>query len=182
MKIKTILLATVLSAGSLLAQPGPPHGDGMRGPGANLDALKSVLELTDQQVTDLKAAQKTFFTDQVKPIMEQIREKREALRTEMQKESPNSSVVGQLQVEVADLAKQIQAKREAQAAQTRASLTDAQKAKLTQLEEAAKLLPAVHEAQALGLVSPPEGGPGFGFGARAGMMRAFGARAARARQ
>jgi Spy/CpxP family protein refolding chaperone len=174
MKFKAILLATLLSA-PLLAQPGPgPHGPHGQ---ANLDALKQVLELSDQQVADLKAARESFFTNELRPIMQQIREKRQALREEMQKESPNAAIVGQFQVETAELAKQIKAKHAAQAEQLRASLTDAQKAKLTQLQQAAELMPAVHQARALSLIDPPEGGfEGRGFGRRMGFgpMRALG--------
>jgi Spy/CpxP family protein refolding chaperone len=81
MKFTTIALAAALSASTLLAQPGP--GRGPRGE-ANVDALKQVLELTDQQVTDLKAARKTFAESELRPIMQQSHEKREALRAEMQ--------------------------------------------------------------------------------------------------
>jgi len=177
MKFKAILLAAALSV-PLLAQPGP----GPRGPrgAANLDALKGVLALTDQQVTDLKAARESFFTNELRPIMEQIREKRQALREEMQKESPNASIVGQLQVETAELGKQIRAKHAAQAEQLRGMLTDAQKAKLAELQEAANLLPAIHQARALSLLDPPEGGleagPRFGRGMGFGPMGAYGRR------
>lgn len=178
MNFKAILLAALLSTPALLAQPGPgPHGPrGM----ANLDALKQVLGLTDQQVTDLKTARESFFTNELRPILEQVREKRQALREEMQRESPSASIVGQLQVEIAELGKQVKAKHAAQVEQLKGMLTDPQKAKLAELQQAAALLPAIHQARALSLLDAPEGefggGPGFGRGMGFGPMRAFGRR------
>jgi Spy/CpxP family protein refolding chaperone len=181
MKLKAIILAAALSAPALLAQPGP----GARWPRlANLDALKQVLELTDQQVTDLKAARQDFFTNELRPIMEQIREKRQTLREEMQKEPPNASIVGQLQVEIAELGNQIKAKHAAQVEQLRGMLTDAQKAKLDELQKAAELIPAIQQARALSLLEAPEGGfgggPGFGPGMGFGPMRGMARRGMRA--
>jgi Spy/CpxP family protein refolding chaperone len=162
MKFKAILVAAVLSAGTLLAQTGPikrgPRGE------ANLDALKQFLELSDQQVEELKAARKDFFANEVRPTMEQIREKRLALREEMQRESPNAAIVGQLQVEIAELGNQIKEKQAGQAEQLRGMLTDTQRTKLAELEQAASLLPAMHQARALSLLEAPEGGPGAGMG------------------
>ena len=177
MKLKAIILAAALSAPALLAQPGP----GPRGPRgeANLDALKQVLELTDQQVTDLKAARQDFFTNEVRPIMEQIREKRQALRNEMQQESPNASIVGQLQVEIAELGTQIKAKHGTQVEQLRSMLTDGQKVKLDELQKAAELLPAIRQARGLSLLDAPDGGFGAGSGHGAGM--GFGAMRGRGR-
>jgi Spy/CpxP family protein refolding chaperone len=162
MKFKAILAAAALSAGTLLAQPGPMQ----RGPrgAANLDALTQYLELSEQQVEDLKAARKDFFANEVRPIMEQIREKRQALREEMQRESPNSAIVGQLQVETAELASQIKEKQAGQADQLRSLLTDGQRTKLEQLEQAASLLPAIQQARGLSLIESPQGGPGAGLG------------------
>jgi Spy/CpxP family protein refolding chaperone len=160
MNVKAILLAAVLSA-PLLAQPGPgPHGPRM----AKLDAVTQYLELTDQQVTDLKAARQDFFTNELRPIMEQIREKRQALRQEMEQDSPNAAIVGQLQVEIAELGNQIKAKHEAQVDQLKAMLTDAQKAKLDELQKAAELLPAIQQARGLSLLEGSEGGFGGGPG------------------
>jgi Spy/CpxP family protein refolding chaperone len=168
MKFKSLLLAVVLAAPALLAQAGPgPRGP--RGP-LNLDAVKQVLELTDH------------FTNELRPAMGQIREKRQALQEEMQRDSPNATIVGQLQVEIAELRKQIRAKHAAQADQLRAVLTDAQKAKLAELQKAAELLPAIHQARALSLLDAPEDigeGPGFGRGMGFGPMRAFGRRGLR---
>jgi hypothetical protein len=143
----------------------------------NLDALQQYLELTDQQVTDLKTARETFFTNEVRPLMEQVREKREALRTEMQREAPNAAIVGQLQVDMVNLRNQLKAKHEAQVGQLRAMLTDAQRTKLEALQKAADLMPAIHQARGLSLLTGPEGGPGEGPGF--GPMRAFGRRAMR---
>lgn len=168
MKFKTIALAAALSASTLLAQPGP--GRGPRGE-ANLDALKQVLELTDQQITDLKSARQTFAENELRPIMQQSREKRQALREEMQQESPNASIVGQLQVEIAELHTQLKAKHAEHAEQLRATLTDAQRVKLDELQAAASMLPAIQQARGLSLLDAPGGG--FGMGARMRGPRGF---------
>jgi Spy/CpxP family protein refolding chaperone len=168
MKIRTLLVTAALSASTLLAQPGP--GRGPRGE-ANLDSLKQVLELTDQQVTDLKAARQTFFENELRPIMEQVREKRQALREEIRQDSPNASIVGQLQVEIAELGNQAKAKRAEHAEQLRATLTDAQRVKLDELQAAANLLPAIQQARGLSLLDSPE--RGFGMGGPMGGPRAF---------
>lgn len=167
MKFKAMLLAGALSATTLLAQPGP----GPRGPRgqANLDALKEVLELTDQQIEDLKTARQSFAQDELHPIMLQIREKRQALRAEMQQSSPNASIVGQLQVEIAELGNQVKAKHAEQSEQLRAMLTDSQRIKLDELQAAAKLLPAIQQARRLMLFDPPEDGYGMGPGMGMGM-------------
>jgi Spy/CpxP family protein refolding chaperone len=174
MKLKAIFVVAALAAPALLAQPGP-GARGMRGP-VNLDAVQQVLELTDQQVADLKTARQDFFTTELRPILEQIREKRQTLRDEMQRESPNASIVGQLQVEIAQLGNQIKAKHAAQAEQLKSMLTDAQKVKLGELQKAAELLPAIQQARGLSLLDAPEGGfgagRGFGGGMGFGPMRA----------
>ncbi len=173
MNIKAILLAATLSAPMLLAQPGP----GPRGPRmANLDAVTQYLGLTDQQVTDLQTARKDFFTNELRPIMEQIHEKQQTLREEMQRDAPNAAIVGQLQVDIAALRDQIKAKHGAQVEQLRSTLTDEQKTKLDALQQAAELLPAIQEARGLSLLAAPAGGMGpgaggMGFGPMRGMAR-----------
>jgi Spy/CpxP family protein refolding chaperone len=179
MKKTTVLLAFVLSIGTVLAQQGPPPmGPGWGPPpggpawGApNLDALKTFLQLSDQQVQSITALQ-TSFRDAVKPIHEQIMTKQEELRQEMAKASPDSAVVAQLMVDAKNLRSQIKTKRDEQRPQFLALLSDAQKISLSNLQQALSLQQAAHQAAALGLIDAPQGehfgGPGFG-GMRRGM-------------
>ncbi len=172
MKKTIVLLAFVLSVGTVLAQQGPPPGG--HGWGApNLDALKTFLQLSDQQVQSIKALQ-TSFRDTVKPIHQQIMTKEQELHQEMAKTSPDSAVVAQLMVDVKNLRSQIKTTRAGQQPQLLALLNDGQKSSLASLQQALSLQQAAHQAAGLGLIDAPEGafpgGPGFGrMGMRKGM-------------
>lgn len=165
--LKTIL-ATFALSGLLLAQgPGPGPRPGGQPPVP--DALKTFLELTDAQVQQLVELRRSL-PDTVKPFAEQIREKTQALREEMQKTNPDPAVVGKLMVETKAIREQIRAEREKLNDQAKALLTDAQKAKLAQLEAAQKLAPAIRQAIGFGLIDGPAGA-GAGRGGRGpGMM------------
>lgn len=172
MKKTTIILAFVLSVGTVLAEQGPPPG----GPGwgaQSLDALKTFLQLSDKQVQDIKAL-RTSFRDSVKPIHDQIMTKQQDLKQELDKAAPDSAIVAQLMVDVKNLRNQIKTKRDEQKPQFLALLTDVQKSSLANLQQALSLQQAAHQAAALGLIDAPEGanfgGPGFG-GMRKGMHR-----------
>jgi Spy/CpxP family protein refolding chaperone len=141
----------------------------------NADALKQYLNLTDSQVEQLRTARKDLAQAN-KPVLDQIREKAQALRQEMKSDKPDSTKVGQLTVELKALREQIRTSRDGLGAKTRAILSPEQQAKLKNLEEAQKLAPAIRQAVALGLIDAPEGAPA----ARAMLRRAFGrARAGR---
>lgn len=172
--IKTMFAALAFS-GLLLAQ-GPGFG---LGPGAAAGtppaptALKEFLGLTDTQVQQLIGLRKSL-PDVMKPFAEQIREKQQALREEMQKTNPDPAKVGQLMVEVKQIREKMQAAREKLDDQAKALLTPAQKTKLAQLEAAQKLAPAIRQGVGLGLLDGPAGegarrgdgaGPAMGPGA-----------------
>jgi Spy/CpxP family protein refolding chaperone len=144
---------------------------------ANLESLKNFLGLTDAQVQQLKDLRKTQ-SEALKPYQEQIQEKRKALAEEMQKTSPSAAVAGQLMVDIKKIREEMKAKAGDRSTAVRAVLTDAQKAKLPELEAAQKLGPAVREAAAVGLLTPPAGQAG-GFGVGPGGPRARGWRAGR---
>lgn len=144
-------------------------GDGP-GAGAHLTALKDYLALTDDQVTQLKELRKTNFETNVKPIVEQLRTKGKELHDLLQTSNPDPAKVGQLTVEIKALRDQIKAQRADLDKKAAAILTPAQVAKLADLEKAATLLPAMHQAMAVGLIDPPEGmGGGMGMGMRGNM-------------
>jgi hypothetical protein len=168
MKKMTIVMAFVLSIGTLLAQQGPPFR-GPRPGNPPLDALKSYLQLNDKQVTDLTALLATF-RDTVKPIHEQIMAKEKELRQEMGKASPDSSLVAQLMVDVKNLRGQIKSKRSELSPQLLALLSDTQKGLLSNLQQALSIAQAAHQAAALGLIEGPANAPfdgeGFGGGRR----------------
>lgn len=164
---RLILLTAILST-TLLAQGPGPRRTFAPGAGAGearqprLTALKDYLNLTDTQVTALTEARKRT-AEANKAAFEEMRTKAQALRTEMQKDSPDAATVGNLQVELKKLREQTRDKRNAVDANAFAVLTPEQQAKLKALEEARKLFPAAGQADALGLIAAPErpeGAPG----------------------
>ncbi|MCL4794336.1 MAG: periplasmic heavy metal sensor [Bryobacteraceae bacterium] len=167
--LKTIL-ATFALSGLLLAQ-GPGQGPRAGGQPPAPDALKTFLELTDAQVQQLVELRRSL-PDTVKPFAEQIREKNQALREEMQKTNPDPAVVGKLMVEMKAIREQIHAEHAKLNDQAKALLTDAQKAKLAELEAAQKLAPAIRQAVGFGLIDGLTGagrrGPGAGMMAPGG--------------
>lgn len=160
-KIATLSFAAALLAGALFAQRG------FRGPGRNgtPDALKSYLELSDQQVQDLQNVEKSF-RDAARPTMEQIRDKMQTLRETRR----SGGDVTQLQSDLTTLQEQVKKLRDQYRDQSLAVLTETQKTKLTDLENALKLMPAAQEALGLNLLEAPEG-MGFPGGPGRGMMR-----------
>src|SRR3974377_2173924 len=92
------LLTFVLSVGTLLADQGSsPAAPGPKA--SRLDALKSYLQLSDQQVQDMTPLLTTFRTS-VQPIHQQIMTDQTQLKQELVKSSPDSNVVAQLLVDV----------------------------------------------------------------------------------
>ncbi len=168
MKSKVVLVVAMMT-GALLAQgpggpggqrhPGWPMGAGMARQGANLGnagALKAALGLSDAQVQQLRDLRKQQ-AEEAKPTMDQIRAKREALAEAMKSATPDSALVGQLTVDIRKLGESLRNGRGERSSKALAILTPDQKAKLTALDEARKLMPAAGQAAALGLLEPPQG-------------------------
>jgi len=161
MRFATLLLTAALAVATLAAQPGPPP-PGERGP--KFDAIKSYLGLSDEQMQQFQTLRQSFH-EAVRTIMQDTRAKRQQLRDEMARESPNPTVVGDLTVQIQQARKQIGEKHKQFSEQARNILTEDQQAKLTALEQAKALLPAIRQAQGLQLLEgDAPGGPGFGVG------------------
>lgn len=139
---------------------GGPMAGGMAGGRgaaiANADALKSALGLTDTQVQQLRDLRKQQ-AEAAKPTMDDIRAKRQALAEAMKSATPDSALVGQLMVDIRKLGDSLKGARDEREAKALAILTPDQKTKLAVLQEAQKLMPAVAQATALGLLEPPQG-------------------------
>ena len=141
--------------------------------------VNSYLNLTEQQVAELKTARQTS-REESRPIMQALREKGQALREEMRMESPNPGVIGDLTVEVKDLRDQLKAARTAQRNQLLGLLTEEQRGQVEELERVISLQAAAHQAAAMNFIEGPERSPGMrggrggkgrpGFGPR-GRMR-----------
>lgn len=173
--MKTPLLVTIALAAGLAAQPpqsggrhrfgGAPPADGA---GRTIDyaALKQTLALTDDQVDKLRQAQKASRTA-LEPLARQMGEKQRALHQAMG--AGTSGQTGSTQLaEIESLRKQIETVRAANRTQAAGLLNPAQKQKLQALQDAAKLMPSVHQAAMLDLIEQPAGGgPGrAAFGSR----------------
>ena len=153
-------------------QAGPPPGRGpMAGhPGRmgnpmmkpKFDHIKEYLGLTD---ANLQAVQQAISKNQnnLAGLHEQFAAKQKTVQTLLESGSSEASVIGKAVLEADAVRKQIRKESEGLRAAVLAVLTDAQKAKLNALEEAAKLRPAIEEAHGLFLLIPAEGaGPMMG--------------------
>jgi Spy/CpxP family protein refolding chaperone len=107
-------------------------------PAARLDALKSYLSLSDAQVTSLMQLGKQARLGN--------RDERQELRKAMRSGTPE---------EVAALRKRLRDSRSGVQGQAQNILTPEQRTKLTALQDAAKLAPALRQAAVLGLLDPP---------------------------
>ena len=151
----------VFAASALLAQgPGGPPRHGMS-EAARTTAVQSYLNLTDAQIASLKQLRQSE-REALKPIMDQMAPLHQSLRTQLQSASADATAVGKLELSIQSLEKEAAPIRASFQQQAQAVLTPAQKTQLAALQSAAALMPAIHEATMLNLLSPPEGqeGPG----------------------
>jgi Spy/CpxP family protein refolding chaperone len=161
--MKLQLLVVTIAASALFAQgPGGPRMHGMGTP--KTTAVQSYLNLTDAQIASLQQLRQSEMA-QLKPIFEQIGPLRQSLRQQEQSSSADATAVGKLVLSIQTLEQQAAPIRASFQQQAQAVLTPAQKTQLAALQNAATLMPAVHEATMLNLLTPPKGeGPG-GIGA-----------------
>jgi Spy/CpxP family protein refolding chaperone len=182
MFMKRLILTGVLAAATLLAQ-GPGRGMGpMGGPmgeppdaARSLDEITAYLGLSSEQVTKLKEIRTAEF-EANKSVREQIRTKREALRTALSGTSPTANELGTLLLDIHNLQKQIDASDDTYREQAVALLTVDQKTKLAVLKAAEALRPSIQQALFLNLLERPEPA-GMGLGPAADRVRARAARA-----
>ena len=167
MKMLTFPLATLV-CGTMLAQV-PPFEEGERRGGPRGEQLKNFLELTDEQVDELQTLHRSS-RESLMPILQDMREKREALREAMQQEAPDSAEVGKLTVGLKALREQIKAQRDEQRDQALALLTPSQIEALESLKQFMELGPAAHQAVRMNLLE----GPDRPFGRRGRRKAGFG--------
>ena len=150
----TLGVATICMAQSprrSFAGPGGQHGRG----DAQIEALKSYLGLSDTQVASLRQA-RTDALEQANPSMKDGAQKARDLRAEMNKANPDPNTVGRLMTEMKQMREQGHGAQTQVREKSMAVLSEAQKAKLKNLEEAAALQDAVREARMSGLLNAPE--------------------------
>jgi Spy/CpxP family protein refolding chaperone len=155
------LASIALAATALFAQG--PGGFRMHAQ-AKTAAVQSYLNLTEAQISSLQQLRQSEMTA-LKPIFQQIEPLRQSLRAQQQSAGADATAVGKLVLSIRALEQQAAPIRSSHQQQALAVLTAEQKTKLAALESAAALLPTIHEAGALNLLTPPKGaeGPG-GFG------------------
>ena len=165
MRTAAVCLSVLLGAVLLFALQGPLYRE--RGPGmARTDQVQAFLELTDQQIKELSAVRSSFL-EAAQPLMQQIREKLQAMR-DAREQGASSAVLEQAQAELADLQTQEKSLRSQYRVQALAILTDQQKTKLALLQQALDLMPIAGQAAGLNLLDGPPGVPGGPGGASMG--------------
>jgi len=154
--MKFCLIAISIAAAVAFAQP--PGGPRMH-MAAKTTAVQSYLNLTDAQITSLQQLRQSEHAA-LKPIFDQMAPLHESLHTQMQ--AADAPSVGKTMLSIQALEQQAAPIRASFQQQALAVLTPAQKTQLTALQNAAALMPAIHEATQLNLLTPPEGpdGPG----------------------
>lgn len=159
--MKFRLISITLAATALFAQgPGGPRMHRMSEP-AKTTEVQSYLNLTDAQISTLQQLRQSEMTA-LKPIFQQIGPLRQSLREQEQSGSADATAVGKLVLSIQTLEQQAAPIRASFQQQAQAVLTADQKTKLTALQSAASLMPAIHEATGLNLMTPPKGAGGPG--------------------
>jgi len=152
--MKLRLIGIALAATALFAQgPGGPHMRGMSAP-AKTTEVQSYLNLTDAQVASLQQLRQSEMAA-LKPIFQQIGPLRDSLRTQQESSGADATAVGKLVLSIQALEQQAAPIRTSYQQQALAVLTVAQKTQLAALQSAAALMPAIHEAAGLNLLTPP---------------------------
>ena len=156
------LITITLAATALFAQApgGGPHMRGMSAP-AKTTAVQTYLNLTDALVSSLQQLRQAEAAA-LKPIYQQMGPLHESLRTQEQSSGADATAVGKAVLSIKALEQQAAPIRASYQQQALAVLTPAQKTQLAALQSAAALMPAIHEAGALNLLTPPEGSEGHG--------------------
>jgi len=158
------LIIVTLAAAALFAQgPGGPRMHRMAAQGKTTE-VQTYLNLTDAQISSLQQLRQSERTA-LQPIMEQIGPLRQSLRSQEQSGNADATAVGKLVLSIQSLEQQAAPIRASYQQQAQAVLTAAQKTQLAALQSALALMPAIHQAIGLNLLTPPKGadGPG-GFG------------------
>jgi Spy/CpxP family protein refolding chaperone len=156
-------VSVVLATTAVFAQ-GPGHFRGHATAQGKTTAVESYLNLTAAQVSSLQQLRQSEMAA-LKPIFQQVGPLRQSLRIEEQSSSADATAIGKLVLSIRSLEQQAAPIRSSYQQQSLAVLTAVQKTQLAALQSAAALMPAIHEAMTLNLLTPPKGseGPG-GFG------------------
>lgn len=150
--MKTLMIFAVAVTMTAQNPPRPP------GPPPSLDAIQEYLALTDSQAAQLKQMMHSR-ADGNRARFQEMNAKRRQVDEMLRQGSADAATLGRLMLEVESHRKQVRSADEGFFTEAASVLNETQRAKLKALEDAAKLLPTVHEARSLGLLKGPEGAP-----------------------
>ena len=153
--LKRILLPIVAMTVAL-AQPPAGAGRGKGNP-PSFDKIKAYLSLSDTQINSIRSASKEAM-EANKPVFEQMRAKRRAMRELTQSGSGDATAIGKAVLEAQELRKQLHASQAKVHEQALSFLSADQKAKLDALKSDRSLRAERMQARFLHLLAAPEGG------------------------
>lgn len=151
---KRLLAMTLLSLSSIVAQERAPGNLILPVIRQQWDELKQHLVLSDAQVSTLEQILKNR-TDAEQTIYRQITEKQQQIYALLEQGSNDAATIGRLTVESNNLRRQLPLNSGPYRTQALAVLNDAQKGKLTNLNEALKLQTPGWQAVQLNLIDNP---------------------------
>ncbi len=128
------LILTALFATTLAAQP-PRRGDQQRSEGRGFGRLVEFLELTEDQQAQWQQIHEDHRAATM-DLRDQMQANREALRAELETESPDPTTVGQLTLDGRDLARTVKQSREDLNDQLSGTLTEDQRIRWEAFKEA----------------------------------------------
>ncbi len=152
MRIHRVLL--VLPAAVLLAQSPPPAPRPVAPAKPAIQPVRVALNLTDQQVQQLLQLRREQ-QEALRPIREQMKEKQQTLQAALKSGGSDPTTVGQLTLDMRTLREQVRKINEDYHNRAVALLDSTQRERLTQLQRALRLRPAVDAATTLNLLLPP---------------------------
>ena len=150
MKVTISILALTLAAVSTVAQDMPRPIM----PRSPYEQLKAHLGLTDAQVEGLRKVAESRHTAE-RAIYNQILERQQQMYGLLQQGSNDAATIGRLMVEINNLQRQLPLNTAPYRTQALAVLTEAQKTKLPELDQALKLHSIAYQAVDLNLVDRP---------------------------
>lgn len=158
MRLKlTAMVAALLFSGAapLLAQESTAPQ-----PRRPFEALKIILDLTDQQLQQLGDLRQAH-QQRIREINTKIRELAQQQKTLVESANPDATQLGTLLLQQRGLRKQIQDAAKSFRESALGVLTQTQRDKITQIQEALKLAPQAGPLAAFGFIEGPGPGPRF---------------------
>ncbi|OFW13151.1 MAG: hypothetical protein A3H27_07190 [Acidobacteria bacterium RIFCSPLOWO2_02_FULL_59_13] len=119
-----------------------------------VEALKTILDLTDQQLQQLGDLRQAH-QQQIQRVNTRRRELAQQQRELLQSENPDPAQLGSLLLEQRNLRQRIQAAAKTYRESALGVLTQTQRDKITQIQEALKLVPQAGPLAAFGLIEGP---------------------------